>query len=624
MLKTTQNHIVHLLLVLVSSILFSIQGYSQNDEGVQLANEYYSQGEFDKALKLYSELSKNLKNVALIHNNYLFLLLETNEFSTAIKYVNKLNKKFPDNLYYELDLGLIYYKQNEKELANELFTQIISNLVTDTYRTRITAQYFISNQLTLFAIKTFKMARKALNNPYIYSLEMANIYRIINDKDLMVGEYLNYIVQNPSNLNYVKNTLQSLLRSPEELESLSTLLYQRVQVYPENTIYNELLIWVNLQQKNFYGAFIQARALDRRLKTNGARSNRIGLIAIENDEFDIALKIFTYVIKNYPNTPHYVMARMYLIKTYEERVRQTYPVDEREIRNLIYDYNLFITEMGINRNTLDALRNKALLHAFYLEEKDSAILILQQIVATPQANADIKAKSKLDLGDIHLLIDEPWEATLYYAQVEKTHKESAIGYDAKLRNAKLSYYKGDFGLAQEHLDILKEATSREIANDAMNLSLLIKDNVALDSSDAVMKQYANIELLLFQNKKEEALTTLQTMKDNHGTHSIMDELLWSEAQLLLEQGNFEEAIESLNQIVENYDYDIWSDDAYFKMGEIYERHLSNIEKAQEIYHDFLTRYPGSVFVADARKRFRTLRGDFDLQKEELIEETELN
>jgi hypothetical protein len=35
----------------------------------------------------------------------------------------------------------------------------------------------------------------------------------------------------------------------------------------------------------------------------------------------------------------------------------------------------------------------------------------------------------------------------------------------------------DFELAQAHLDILKLATSREIANDAMELSLLITDNL---------------------------------------------------------------------------------------------------------------------------------------------------
>ena len=34
------------------------------------------------------------------------------------------------------------------------------------------------------------------------------------------------------------------------------------------------------------------------------------------------------------------------------------------------------------------------------------------------------------------------------------------------------------------------------------------------------------------------------------------------------------------------------------------------DKAMEIYREFLTKFPGSVYAAEARKRFRTLRGDF--------------
>jgi outer membrane protein assembly factor BamD (BamD/ComL family) len=431
----------------------------------------------------------------------------------------------------------------------------------------------------------------------------------------MVEEYLNYIIQNPSNMGYVKNTLQNLLSKAEELASLESLLYQKIQEHPDNIVYSELLIWVSLQQKNFYAAFIQARAIDRRQKTEGARSNRIGLIALDNHDFNVAITIFSYVIKQYPKSVNYMRAKMYLIKAYEERVRNTYPVDQREIRNLVVDYKIFIEEMGINRNTLEALRNKALLHAFYLDEKDIAIKILNDIINTPRADNMIKSKSKMDLGDIHLLLNEPWESVLYYAQVEKSNKDTKIGYEAKLKNAKLSYYKGDFALAEEHLNILKEATTREIANDAMELSILIKDNIALDSTTEAMKDYAAVDLLLFQNKMDEALTAVKTLKSKYAGHSLMDEVLWLEAKINIDIGNFEYAAGLLHEISTSFSYDIWSDDAYFKLGELYENQLIDLEKAKDIYHEFLTKYPGSVYVAEARKRFRKLRGDFSNEEE---------
>lgn len=595
--------------------MFALPAYSQQSNEVQLANEYYGQGDYVKAKKLYDELANDFRNIPLIHNNYYFLLIESQDFNDANKYIKRLIKKFPDNLYYRLDYGLLLLASDGESRASEYFDNIISDIKFDTYLTSITADYFVNKKLTQFAIKTFQESRKALKSPYSFSLEMANIYRIMNSKDLMVEEYLNYVSQNPSNLNYVKNTLQSLLAKPDELESLEKLLYDKIQQNPESEIYGELLIWVNLQQKNFYGAFVQARAIDRRLKSEGSRTLNIGLIALDNDDYNNAIKIFTYLIKTYPGSHNYILSKMYLIRSYEKRVRNTYPIDEREIRNLINDYNQFIAELGITRNTLEALRNKALLHAFYLDEKDSAINILQKIIDTPRASPDIKAQSKLDLGDIYLLIGEPWESTLLYSQVEKSNKDENLGYTAKLKNAKLSYYKGDFQLAQEHLDILKEATTREIANDAMSLSLLIKDNTALDTAEIAMRRYSEIELLLFQNKTEHATAAIDSMIKEYNNHSLTDELIWLKADIETKLGHFEESISLLDIIIDNHGTDILGDDAFFKKADIVDRQLHNKEEAMDLYRTFLTKYPGSVFVAEARKRFRELRGDFDKQEQ---------
>ncbi|MDX1630097.1 MAG: tetratricopeptide repeat protein, partial [Fulvivirga sp.] len=353
--------------------LLPFVAFTQQNQDVQLANEYYGQGEYEKAKNLYDDLARNLSNIPLIHNNYFHLLMEMGAYDDADKYIKRLIKKFPGNLYYRLDKGVLMMKEGNENDGDKYFKALIDEVKRDRYRIKITAEYFVNKQLTNYAVFTLQQGRQVMNNPYAYSLEMANIYRIMGKKDQMVQEYLNYVSQNPSNLNYVKNTLQNLLTKPEELESLERLLFEKIQENPDQEIYGELLIWVNLQQKNFYGAFIQARAIDRRLQTEGSRSINIGLIALDNNDYNTAIKIFSYVIKTYPNTYNYILAKMYLIRSYEKRVRNTFPVDEREIRNLINDYNNFIQELGITRNTLEALRNKALLHAFYLDEKDSAI-----------------------------------------------------------------------------------------------------------------------------------------------------------------------------------------------------------------------------------------------------------
>jgi TolA-binding protein len=426
----------------------------------------------------------------------------------------------------------------------------------------------------------------------------------------MIREYLNFVNKSPNNLPYVRNVLQNYLTESEDLKSLENLLYDLIQKDPENNIYSELIIWVNIQQRNFYGAFVQARAYDLRMGKEGNEIFEVGLIALENNDYETAIDIFDHLIKNYQTSYIYPIAKRYKIKSREELVKNTFPVEESEIRKLILDYNLLVQEIGINSRTAEALLSKSHLHAFYLNEMDSAILILNTIITIPRISPELKAKCKLDLGDIYLLKGESWESVLLYAQVEKARKDSPTGYEAKLRSAKLSYYKGDFALAQQHLDVLKLATSREIANDAMQLSLLIKDNIGLDTSDYLLKKYADIELLLFQNKKQQALDSLNAMYEKYEGSNLSDEILWLLSSIYLEKGEFMNSIKCLNIIVDKYGEDIFGDDAFFRMAEIYDRHLHDIEKSKSLYQEFLSKYPGSFYAAEARKRFRTLRGDY--------------
>lgn len=610
LLTASITKIIRNVFSLLIFFIFSTSLIAQDVDQIKLAEEYYREGDVDKAIDIYSDLAKTDKNIPVIHKNYFELLLSTESYKEAEKYLKKVLKANPDNLTYQIDRGILYQRQGDAKDANKIFSQIIEKVKKDQNKCRIVAQAFVNNQLPEMAIEVYKESRKALGNPYLFALEMAYVYRMMDKTDLVIQEYLNFSDQNPENLSYVKNSLQNFLTKEEDLLSLENLLIGKIQAEPDKHIYNELLIWVNLQQKNFYGAFIQAKAVDKRFSTQGRKVMEIGRIALENNDFENAIKIFTYIIKEYPHTNHYILAKRFLIKSREELVKNSYTVKREDIEQLIQEYDSFVKQVGFNQTTLEAQRSKALLYAFYLDEKNRAVEILNSIIENPRSNATLRANAKLDLGDIYILTNMPWESTLLYSQVEKTHKDDPIGYEAKLRNAKLSYYKGDFELALDHLNILKQATTREIANDAMALSLLIKDNTVLDSSDHAMKKYAHIELLLFQNKKTKALKELDEMLVEFSGHSLVDEIYFQKAKIYRETGKYEKALEALEFINQYYQDDILGDDAYFLTAVIYEENVQDKEKAMEYYQNFLTRHRGSVYVAEARKRFRKLRGDF--------------
>lgn len=588
-----------------------ISALQAQEPDIRVANEYFLKGEKDKALSLYQTLSKNAENIPAIHSNYLSLLLDMGKYKDAEDYVEKVLKKVDDRIGYRVDLGIVYVKSGDIQKADKYFKNLVKGSLPDVYKTKAISDYLAAHNLPDYAVMTLQDIRQSLGNPSMFTLEMANLYRMQGKRDLMVEEYLNYITQSPANINYVKNVLQLFLNKSEELESLERMLFDKVQKSPDSEVFADLLVWVNLQQKNFYGAFIQARAYDKRFRKENSKTLEIAQIALNNKDYENADKSFSYVIKEFANTDNYLPARLGLIRAREAKVKRSFPVNRDSVRYLTKEYQSFVSRYPDNANSYEASLNEALLHAYYLDEKDSAITKLTNLINHPGAPVYLKAKAKLDLGDIYILKEEPWESTLLYSQVEKNQRDAPLGYEAKLRNAKLSYYKGDFKLAQEHLDILKQATTREIANDAMELSMRIKENIAFDTVGAALKEYAAIELLLIQNKNDEALRRLKTFTEaSQLSTTIKDDVYWLEANLRIKRGEFDQAIVLLDKIVVEFGSDILADDAYFTEGDIYEHYLKNKEKAMEIYRTFLDKYPGSVYAAEARKRFRALRGDF--------------
>ena len=585
------------------------------DEKVALAHQYDDQGETEKARTLYAELVRKKDNIPLVHTRYVRLLIDNGWLEDAEKYVNKATKQFPDNILYQLDAGIVQLRQGQTKASEQIITEVIQQAAADPYQVRTVASHLIRNDLIEQATRMYKIGQERSGDPALYALELANVYQRTNERDQMIEAYLTYANEDMARLGYVQNVLQNALTEEADLDTLTIILLDKVQESPDNPLYSELLIWVQMQQKDFYGAFMQAKALDRRNRTEGERIMEVAAIALENREYDTALKMYDYVTEKYPRSVNYPLARRNKISAREQLVKNQFPVNTESIETLISDYQEFINEsyrspVGPSATTLEAMRSQANLYAFYLDQKDKAIGILKEVSEHAKADPELQARAKLDMGDIYLLLGEPWESTLLYAQVEKSNKEEQVGYEAKLRNGRLSYYVGDFDLAKGHLDVLKEATTREIANDAMNLSLLIQNNTAFDTAGTAMRSYASIELMLFQNQPKEALAQLDSMLLLYPKHPLSDEIYWLKAKVNKRLGDYEQAIRDLEQIAIAYAHDILGDNALYATGKIYEEQMQDEKRAMEIYARFLADYPGSIYVADVRKRFRELRGDF--------------
>ncbi len=604
-------------LLLIFLFLFMGLSHAQNVDPVLIAQQYVNQGETEKAKDEYVKLAKNRMYIPRIHDTYFKLLITTKDFKTAEKYMKNVLKDYSTNATYVVDQAVLYRSMNDQERMQEYLAQLIDEATTkaanesNVNQVRYLASVLFNKSFSNEALATYNLAREKIGRSDMFALDLANIYRVMNEKQQMIQEYLCFSKGQPRNLAYVKNSLQRYLTEPAELDTLEMSLYQFIQEEAGNPIFNELLVWTHLQQKNFPAALRQARALDRRLANNGDNILQVGMVSYNNKNYKTAEKAFGYILNDFEESPGKRTAEKYGLLAEEEVIKSTFPIDTAAVIGLIYKYRVYMENSRDVYSVAEAKRRVALLQAFQLNQIPESILTLTEMLKQPLGDHPVVAEGKMDLADIYLLDQQPWESILLYGQVERMFKDQPLGYRAKLKAAKLSYFKGEFELATGNLDILKLATSREIANDALDLSILIKNNTVFDSTDVVMQDYAAVELMLFQNQVDSALVAMDNMLEAYGSHSIEDELLYLKATTLRTLGRFDEALKVLEVINTAHYFEILGDDAKFLTGVILEEDLKDSQKAMSTYEDLLVKFPGSIFVSEARSRFRELRGDFN-------------
>jgi len=579
--------------------------FAQENE-LQLAKQFSTNGEQQKALDIYQKLYK--QDNETYYPVYIGSLLGLKKFDEAANITKKMIRKYPADRQYIIQLGTIYTQQGEIEKADALYDDLIKNLPPDQSAIALLAAEFYQSGNVDYSIKIFLQGRKILHSDALFSYELINLYRYKRDKAALTEEYLNFLPSNPTFINQAENTLSTMYEGAADYDILKQALLKKIQKDPQQTLYTELLTWQYLQQKEFDQALNQALALSRRQNDDGSAIYELCGTFVANQAYDTAIRGYEYLVNKGKDQQLYIPAKIELINTRNLRITSG-KYANTDLLNLESDYIGLLKEFGKNSNTAFAMQKLANLQAFKLHKLHNAQTLLEETIKIPGVKPFLLANCKLDLGDILLLNDQPWDATLLYSQVEDDYPNTSVGQDARYRNAKLAYYTGDFNWAKRQLDVLKAATSQLIANDALNLSLLISDNISADTSGAALKMYARADLLIFAEEPEKALKTLDSIDRKYPGNSLTDDILMAKARLLIQQKEYAAAVPLLKEIANEHSFDLWADDAVFMLGDIYENHLSDKEQAKVYYQKIISDYAGSLWINEARKRFRILRGD---------------
>ena len=592
--------------ILFILVIFSVLSFGQaKDE--QLASQYFSNNEFDKAADVYEKLLNKNPQSIYFYDNLLSCYFNLNKAEEAEKLVKKQIRKNDRNPYYTVDLGYVMKKFGKADKAKQQFDDIIKKLKLEGDQINETGNAFIKRGEKEYAIETYLKGRKMHGSNLAYSTELGNLYGETGNVKEMIEEYLNSMSIDEKLLDDIQGYFQNYIQKPAEFDLLKSALLKRTKTQAENPIFFEMLVWMYVQKKDFDNALLQAKSLDKKFKEEGARLIELGNLAISNEYYDAAVNIFNQVVLMGKDKNNYTLAKMGILEAQRRKILNSNYTDT-DLKIVETNYKAFLDEFGKNPFTQNSQRELARLQAYYLNDLPYAMANFNELISTPRSENKFKAECKLELGDLYVLKGEVWDAMLLYGQVDKEYMEEPIGQEAKLRNAKLSYYIGEFEWAKAQLDVLKTVTTQLIANNALELSLLIQDNT-VDSVEDALKMFSRADLNYYQNKTDVALQILDSINLLFPKHALADDIYFKKAQIFVKKKNYSEAEKFYNIVVNEHGSDILGDNSLFSLAELYEKKLNNKEKAKQLYEQFIENYPGSFFLTEARKRYRLLRGD---------------
>ena len=614
------------ILLLILSCGGTVVAQQSQDE--QLAMQYYKDKEYDKAVELFEKIHAK-KPDSYIYYYYYYCLLELERYDDAEKMLKKQVKAFPNIPRYKVDLGFVYERSGENAKAEKIYQECLKNLqAKETAISELNNAYMARGKYE-YAAETILKGRKLLNNEQLLSKNLISLYKIQHQNDKIVDEIIGLVkTDNEKYQKDVETAIQDLLLDDEDNEqymSIRTALQKFSQKNPNNILCIKELYWISQLHKDFEEALILAKSLDMRLKVEGVFTYELATVAAENHDYNTAIEALNYIIKKGEEAHNYVQAKMKILDVKYMQLIETSPVKLVDAMNLEQDFRKALEENGLHSGTMDWIRKYAHLLAFYTNKPQEAMDVLNEAMA---ATRDPKEKNqyKIDLADVQLYTGEIWDASLNYSQVDKDMPNDVLGNEAKFKNAKLSFYIGEFSWAKSQLDVLAAATTKLISNDAIYTSMLISDNLEEgeeeDESDTTvaglfghsegnlaLKMYAKAEFLIFQNKDDEALKALDSVMILSPFGTLVDDALYQKALILIKQKNYLEAEKLLKRVIEDYGDQLLADDALFQLAELYEYYLKDINRAMEYYQRILKEHSDSLYVVQSRARYRALRGD---------------
>ena len=609
------SHFSRFVAMLSICFVFSLQNIDaqkiipQRQIDEKLAYEFYSKKDYEKARDIYKNLYDTYDQVGYF-NQYADCLILTGDYDTAEKAYKSFLKKNPQNWKSHVDLAYVYLQQGDNSKAVKYLNKMLKDVPDTRSAINEVANLLRIRNFNDAAISLYDRGAKNPNVNYSFNLEKAYAYNSMLDFENATECYLQYLKEKPDQYEMVKSRLRVMMMydlNGNVSDVVRMALLRKTQEEPENEQFSSLLMWYSLQEQDYELALMQLKALDKRGHGNYENDIlNVAQIAGDNRQYDIAIEAYDYILKKSGEGVYYAQAIVGFIKNSYEKAKAEGNRDKRYFESLSNQIDEAFDKIGYTSDMVPLVLVQADIIAFELGKYDDAKTLLNNVLElgfSQKTNAQLKMK----LADIYLLTDEVWEATLLYSQVEKSMKNEPIAHEARYKNAQLRYFIGEFGWANAALDILKAATSKLVANDAMTLSLTISDNLEYDTIG--LKRLAKADYYIYQRKYDLANVVLDSVAAYNPNEVSLPNVFYRKAKIAINKGDYGLADSLFKLVYDGYADSYMADEALVEDAQLLENKMNRKEEAMECYSRLFDYYTASVYVAQARKSYRRLRDE---------------
>jgi len=577
----------------------------------RLADAYMRSGQFEQAIPLLEDLHTENPNDHTFYTKLKEAYENVKAYDPAIALVEeRMSEGRPSPMRMSEKARLLYLK-GEEQAAFDTWDRAIGLAPERSTTYRVVYQALVDLRRFDRAIDVLKQGRSQLGEDDAFQIELAYLYSLNGEHRAAMEEYVQVLDRNPERLGFVRSRLSSFVDQGEGLSVGVEVLKQAVRTSPLNRSYRELLAWLHMEQEDYAAAFDVYRAIDRLEDENGRVLFSFAQKAADANAYDVASTAYGLILDRYPDAPVAPVAQKGIgdmhrrwAESAEEPAAAGDTSATPHYQAAVDAYQTFLDQYPNHESTPEVLRRLGRLQQDVFRQLDAAESTLQTVVGR-YPESDAANEARYDLGRIALLRGNLSEARLAFSRLVDRLRTGDLAEEARYELALLHFYQGEFESALSRVEATNENTSADVANDAIELKVLLRQNRGPDSLNTPLRLFADARLQERQHRYDQALATLDTLLSQHGRHPLADNARFFRAQALRAAGDTTQATQAFAEIPMMHPQSPFADRSLFARGQLLEAQ-NDLEGAVTAYNRLLEDYPKSLLASDARARIRSL------------------